>query len=150
MTERKKFDHLAHISKKYRNKERIPISLQLYDLVLPHITFALRNSIYSQENNTGVKALILFGSWSRRSDITGPTLYSDIELLAYKQGYLEPDEQDEMKKIVKKHIREIHLYKNFGIRPNYITVWSGIDSNDLLEIYQGTDPYTQDGFIFIS
>jgi len=79
------FNIMTHLQKKSNGAERVTIPLETYDQAIPVITNALRQAILSPKNHTGFTSLVIFGSWARRNEKTGPTADSDLDLLAYKK-----------------------------------------------------------------
>ena len=140
------FDISSYLAEKHRPKV---ISLWTYDIVKPKIISSLKKTIkiYSY---TGLSAFVLFGSWARRDLITGPTPYSDIDILAYSPLYLNgitiSDIEErffiklDSQKITEKH--KVWLDRTLS--------FEGVFENTLTLIQSGRYSITKSGYLLIT
>ena len=147
-SERPPFDLQRHLKEKSHGCIREPLDLIIYDRIFHYIVNGLRESTESPDNNIGIEIIIIFGSWARRSEVYGPTAYSDLDLLLYREGLIKKEGKSLMKGIIYEGFKEFH--QATGLYCPRIDILYEIDRNELIRIQGGTYYLTRSGYFIVS
>lgn len=146
----KEFSLSEHLRKKSCHEKRVAIPLQKYDEVIAKIISAIQKTIISPTNDTGFTDVVIFGSWARRDDKTGPTANSDLDLLAYKPTSSDIMDVVRFESLIQSYINPEDLSEE-DIHISETTVWSELHGDDLSDIRNGNGSIvTKDGYIIVS